>query len=71
MLIKRSSSHAVPLGSEITPQAIYEERRQFIAKMALGAVAGSALWEMANREAFAQTPAGTKIAASCQRPVGA
>ncbi|MDQ2819899.1 MAG: protein-methionine-sulfoxide reductase catalytic subunit MsrP [Pseudomonadota bacterium] len=63
MLIKRSSSHAVPLGSEITPQAIYEERRQFIAKMALGAVAGSALWEMANREAFAQTPAGAKLAA--------
>jgi sulfoxide reductase catalytic subunit YedY len=40
--------------SEITPQQVYESRRQFIAKMALGAVAGSALWEMANREAFAQ-----------------
>ncbi|MBC7453654.1 MAG: protein-methionine-sulfoxide reductase catalytic subunit MsrP, partial [Massilia sp.] len=63
MLIKRSSPHAVPLASEITPQAIYEERRKFIAKMALGAVAGSALWEMANREAFAQAPAGAKIAA--------
>lgn len=62
MLIKRSSPHAVPLASDITPQAIYEERRQFIAKMALGAVAGSALWEMANREAFAQTT-GAKIAA--------
>ena len=43
--------------SEITPQEVYEERRKFIAKMALGAVAGGALWEMANREAFAQTPA--------------
>jgi len=64
MLIKRSSSHAVPLGSEITPQAIYEARRQFIAKMALGAVAGGALWEMANREAFAQAPSGAKIAAT-------
>jgi sulfoxide reductase catalytic subunit YedY len=63
MLIKRSSPHAIPLASDITPQAIYEERRQFIAKMALGAVAGSALWEMANREAFAQAPAGAKLAA--------
>lgn len=63
MLIKRSSPHAVPLASDITPQAIYEQRRQFIAKMALGAVAGSALWEMANREAFAQSAAGAKIAA--------
>jgi sulfoxide reductase catalytic subunit YedY len=63
MLIKRSSAHAVPPGSEITPQAVYEERRQFIAKMALGAVAGSALWEMANREAFAQAPAAAKLAA--------
>jgi sulfoxide reductase catalytic subunit YedY len=64
MLIKRSSPHAVPLASDITPQAIYEQRRQFIAKMALGAVAGGALWEMANREAFAQAPAGAKIAAT-------
>ncbi len=48
--------------SEITPQQIYEERRAFIAKMALGAVAGGALWEMANREAFAQVPA-VKLAA--------
>jgi sulfoxide reductase catalytic subunit YedY len=63
MLIKRSSPHAIPLASEITPQAIYEERRRFIAKMALGAVAGSALWEMANREAFAQAPTGAKLAA--------
>jgi len=63
MLIKRSSAHAVPLASEITPQAVYEERRQFIAKMALGAVAGSALWEMANREAFAQAAPGAKLAA--------
>jgi sulfoxide reductase catalytic subunit YedY len=43
-----------PLSSEITPREVYEERRKFIARMALGAVAGSALWEMANREAFAQ-----------------
>lgn len=43
--------------SEITPQQVYQARRQFIARMALGAVAGGALWEMANREAFAQQPA--------------
>ena len=48
--------------SEITPQQVYEERRKFIAKMALGAVAGGALWEMANRDAFAQVPA-VKLAA--------
>jgi len=52
-----------PSSSEITPREVYEERRRFIAKMAAGAVAGSALWEMANREAFAQTPAGQKLAA--------
>ena len=46
--------------SEITPQAVYAARRDFIRKAALGAVAGSALWEMANREAFAQ---GQKLAA--------
>ena len=48
--------------SEITPQQVYESRRQFIAKLALGAVAGGALWEMANRAAFAQEPA-QKLAA--------
>jgi methionine sulfoxide reductase catalytic subunit len=48
--------------SEITPQEVYESRRRFIAKMALGAVAGGALWEMANRQAFAQEPAA-KLAA--------
>ncbi|MGZ8290489.1 MAG: protein-methionine-sulfoxide reductase catalytic subunit MsrP [Telluria sp.] len=58
MLIKRSPNGAdIPFGSEITPQEVYESRRRFIAQMAAGAVVGSALWEMANREAFAQTPA--------------
>lgn len=58
MLIKRSPNGIdLPFSSDITPQAVYEERRAFIGKMALGAVAGSALWEMANREAFAQNPA--------------
>ena len=54
MLIKRSPNGVdLPLPSEITPQAVYESRRSFIARIALGAAAGSALWEMANREAFA------------------
>ncbi|MEJ7805746.1 MAG: protein-methionine-sulfoxide reductase catalytic subunit MsrP [Telluria sp.] len=55
MLIKRSTDNAIVLASDITPQGVYEARRAFIAKMAAGAVAGSALWEMANREAFAQS----------------
>jgi sulfoxide reductase catalytic subunit YedY len=65
MLIKRSPNGLdLPFSSEITPQHVYEERRAFIRKMALGAVAGSALWEMANREAFAQAPAAQKLAAT-------
>jgi sulfoxide reductase catalytic subunit YedY len=62
MLIKRSPNGLdLPFPSEITPQHVYEERRRFIRQMAVGAVAGSALWEMANREAFAQAP---KLAAT-------
>ncbi len=58
MLIKRSPNGIdLPLSSEITPQAVYESRRRFIAQMAAGAAAGGALWEMANREAFAAAPA--------------
>jgi sulfoxide reductase catalytic subunit YedY len=64
MLIKPQRDGAnPPLSSEITPREVYEERRKFIARMAVGAAAGSALWEMANREAFAQTPAAQKLAA--------
>lgn len=62
MLIKRPVQGLPTVPSDITPQAVYEERRKFIARMAAGAVAGSALWEMANREAFAQTNA-VKLAA--------
>lgn len=63
MLIKRSPNGLdVPFSSEITPQEVYESRRKFIARMAAGAVVGSALWEMANREAFAQTAAPQKLA---------
>jgi methionine sulfoxide reductase catalytic subunit len=62
MLIKRPPQGLTILSSEITPQAVFESRRRFIAQMAAGAVAGTALWEMANREAFAQVPA-QKLAA--------
>ena len=63
MLIKRSSPGSQTLlASDITPQQVYEARRDFIKKSALGALAGSALWEMANREAFAQVPS-QKLAA--------
>ncbi|NHZ88223.1 protein-methionine-sulfoxide reductase catalytic subunit MsrP [Massilia sp. CCM 8733] len=54
MLIKRPPNGIdLPFSSEITPQAVYESRRRFIAQMSLGAAAGGALWDMANREAFA------------------
>ncbi|MBC3930897.1 protein-methionine-sulfoxide reductase catalytic subunit MsrP [Undibacterium curvum] len=53
-----------PYPSEITPRAVFEERRQFIRQLALGSVAGSALWEMANREAHAQTASAQKLVAS-------
>ncbi|MCE3606773.1 protein-methionine-sulfoxide reductase catalytic subunit MsrP [Massilia sp. P8910] len=63
MLIKRSPNGIdLPFSSDITPQAVYESRRRFIAQMAAGAVAGGALWEMANREAFAAAaPAQTLV----------
>jgi sulfoxide reductase catalytic subunit YedY len=63
MLIKPSPNGAdLPFSSEITPQAVYEARRKFIRQMAVGAAVGTSLWEMANREAFAQAPA-QKLAA--------
>jgi sulfoxide reductase catalytic subunit YedY len=62
MLIKPSPGPNDPLPSDITPRAVYEGRRDFMARIAAGAVAGSALWEMATREAFAQA-AGQKLAA--------
>ena len=55
MLFKRSPNGIdLPYSSEITPREVYEGRRQFIARIAATAAVGSALWEMANREAFAQ-----------------
>ncbi len=64
MLIKpKPNGIDLPYPSEITPQHVYEQRRRFIAQVAAGAVAGTALWEMANREAFAQAAPLQKLSA--------
>ncbi len=61
MLIKsRPDGIDLPLSSEITPRAIFESRRDFIRQLAVGSIAGTSLYEMANREAFAQTPGAQK-----------
>ncbi|MBT9493751.1 MAG: protein-methionine-sulfoxide reductase catalytic subunit MsrP [Paucibacter sp.] len=53
----------VPLisAAEITPQAAYEARRQWLRMMASGAT-GTALASWAGREAMAQAPGGGKLA---------
>lgn len=62
MLIKRNPNGIdLPFSSEITPQSVYQGRRQFIARMAATAAVGSGIWEMANRKALAQD--GQKLAA--------
>ena len=64
MLFKRSPNGIdLPYPSEITPRAVYEGRRDFLARIAATAVVGSGVWEMANREAFAQA-AGQRLAAA-------
>lgn len=69
MLIKSSRDGVnPPSASEITPREVYEERRKFIARMAAGAAVGSALWEMANREAFAQNAAPAQKLAAKANP---
>jgi sulfoxide reductase catalytic subunit YedY len=56
MLIKRSPNGIdLPFSSEITPREIFESRREFIQKMALGSIAGAGLLEMSMRQAHAQT----------------
>ena len=62
MLIKRNP-HGIdlPLASDITPRAVFESRRSFIQKMAVGSIASAAMLEMASREAFAQTPGAQKL----------
>jgi sulfoxide reductase catalytic subunit YedY len=62
MLIKRPPNGIdLPFPSEITPREVFEARREFIRRLALGSIAGGALWEMAAREAFAQS--GQKLPA--------
>lgn len=62
MLIKRNSNGIdLPFSSEITPRAVFESRRDFIRQMAIGSIAGGALFEMANREAFAQSASAQKL----------
>jgi sulfoxide reductase catalytic subunit YedY len=61
MLIKKPGEGGIILPSEITPREVYEGRRRFIARIAATAAVGSGIWEMANREAFAQ---GAKLAAT-------
>jgi sulfoxide reductase catalytic subunit YedY len=68
MLIKRGPNGLdLPYPSEITPRAIYESRREFLRQMAVGAVAGGSLLELASSEAFAQTPGAHKLAAAPNR----
>jgi sulfoxide reductase catalytic subunit YedY len=64
MLFKRNPNGIdIPFSSEITPREIFESRRAFIKQLAVGSIAGSALLEMASRDAFAQSPTATKLAA--------
>jgi sulfoxide reductase catalytic subunit YedY len=63
MLIKTNASgFDHPVSSEITPQGIYQGRRELIKLMATGA-AGAALASWAGREALAQTQRPGKLAA--------
>jgi len=65
MLIKKPSEGGIILPSDITPREVYEDRRRFIARMAATAAVGTGVWEMANREAFAQAQAaGQRLAAA-------
>ncbi len=64
MLIKRQPNGIdLPSASEITPREIFESRRSFIQKIAVGSIASASLLEMASREAFAASPAPQKLAA--------
>ncbi|MFZ6864468.1 protein-methionine-sulfoxide reductase catalytic subunit MsrP [Undibacterium sp. Ji67W] len=65
MLIKsRPDGIDLPLYSEITPRVVFESRRDFIRQLAVGSIAGTSLYDMANREAFAQTPGAQKMTAT-------
>ncbi|MDB5762829.1 MAG: msrP [Herminiimonas sp.] len=64
MLIKRNPNGIdLPFASEITPREIFESRRTFIRQLAVGSIAGGALFDMASRQAFAQSASAHKLAA--------
>ncbi|MCG2584902.1 protein-methionine-sulfoxide reductase catalytic subunit MsrP [Massilia sp. TS11] len=58
---RRPNGIDLPFSSEITPQAVFEQRRRFIKTLGLGAIAGTSLWEMSQRAAHAQS--GARLAA--------
>jgi sulfoxide reductase catalytic subunit YedY len=63
MLIKiKPDQIDIPTSSEITPKEVFLSRRRFMNQLAVGAVAGGALLNAGM--AFAQTPAGRKLAAA-------
>lgn len=64
MLIKKQTSDTIILPSEITPRDIFESRREFIRRVAIGSIAGASVIEMAQREAFAQSSGAQKLAAT-------
>jgi len=62
MLIhRRPNGLDLPFSSEITPRSVFESRRSFIKQMALGSIAGGALF--ASASAMAQGGNGQKLAA--------
>ncbi|MBB2485119.1 protein-methionine-sulfoxide reductase catalytic subunit MsrP [Mitsuaria sp. WAJ17] len=62
--------HGRSLASEVTPQALYEGRREWLRLMASG-VAGAALASWASREALAQSADKSRLAAAKSRLPGA
>jgi sulfoxide reductase catalytic subunit YedY len=65
MLIKRQPNGIdLPFPSEITPREIFESRRSFIQKIAVGSIASASMLEMASREAFAASTPAQKLAAT-------
>ncbi len=62
--------HGRSLASEVTPQALYEGRREWLRLMASG-VAGAALASWASREALAQSADKARLAAAKSRLPGA
>jgi sulfoxide reductase catalytic subunit YedY len=62
----RDNGFLHPITSEITPQAVYEGRRDLMKLLATGA-AGAAMAGWASREALAQTEKPGKLAA-CPAP---